>query len=133
MKQNIQYLKDAIRKNGMASQEDIEALLSQLNFKIPDDFLEFMRLTNGGDVEIGRNGYLILWKLDGLIKANKDYHIEEFAPNLFLYGSDGSGTAYAFDRRDSSYVKVPFMDLDEDEAINCGKNFNEFIEHLVSE
>ena len=46
---------------------------------------------------IGANAYVIFWKIGELTEVNKAYRVSEYAPGLFVFGSDDGGEAYAFD------------------------------------
>ncbi|MBA3425736.1 MAG: hypothetical protein ACR2HO_11525 [Rubrobacteraceae bacterium] len=58
--------------------------------------------------------------------------MEEFAPGLMLFGTDGGLEAYGFDTRDGriSVVTIPFVPMDWREAIPCGRTFTELLERL---
>src|ERR1700733_13032938 len=69
---------------------------SHLKFRLPADYIQFLERMNGGEGFVGRN-YLKAWSVEDLILYNKDYHVEERAPGLFLFGSSGCGEAFGFD------------------------------------
>jgi hypothetical protein len=49
-----------------------------------------------------------------LLELNKDYQVDEYAPGLFFFGSNGGGEAFAFDLRTAArpVVAVPFVGMD---------------------
>jgi hypothetical protein len=67
-----------------------------------------------------------------LIQNNKNYHVDDVAPELFLFGSSGGGEAFAFDTRSSPppIVAVPFIVMCLEDAIVIAPNFNTFLQHL---
>src|ERR1044072_7362040 len=69
---------------------------SESGLRLPDDYARFLQQTNGGEGFLG-NAYVILWRVEELIEMNKAYEVTEYAPGLFLFGSDGGGEAFAFD------------------------------------
>src|SRR5437870_4273516 len=73
-----------------------------LNFKLPKDYLEFMEISNGGEGFIGENSYLSLWKIENLVDWNGKYDVDTYAPGYFIFASNGGGTAYAFNKENSS-------------------------------
>ena len=85
--------------NTPASQIAITDFEKYSNFKLPKDYVEFLKETNGGEGFVGENSYVIFWPLEKLLEYNKAYNVQEYAPGLFLIGSDGGGEAYAFDMR----------------------------------
>ena len=47
--------------------------------------------------------YVVAWRVEDLSKENRNDMVEEFAPELFLFGSNGASEVFAFDTR-----KLPF-------------------------
>jgi hypothetical protein len=116
--------------NPPASTADIERFEEESRFKLPRDYAEFMQLSNGGGGFIGPNAYIILWQLGDLAEMNKAYHVEEYAPGLFIFGSDGGGEAFAFDARTSALpiVSVPFVGMELSRARVIAPTFGGFLE-----
>jgi hypothetical protein len=83
---------------------------SDLKFRLPAEYVQFLEQMNGGEGFIGEN-YLRVWPIEDLIQNNKNYHVDEVAPELFLFGSSGGGEAFAFGTRSSPppIVAVPFI------------------------
>ena len=104
---------------------------SHLKFRLPPDYVQFLEQTNGGEGFVGAN-YLRAWPVEDLIQYNKDYHVEERVPGLFLFGSSGGGEAFAFDTRSPPplIVAVPFIVLNLEDAIVIAPNFIAFLQHL---
>lgn len=98
---------------------------------LPNEYMKFIEEINGGEGFVGSN-YIILWRIEELAKMNIDYQVQEYAPGLFLFGSDGGGEAFAFDMRSPSkpIVSVPFVGLDTSLARPYALNFIEFLEKL---
>ncbi|MNT72535.1 hypothetical protein D3C72_2111440 [compost metagenome] len=105
-------------------------MTSQIDFSLPQEFLLFLNEFNGGEGFVGENSYVILWKTSDLIEFNHGYMVNEFAPELFLIGSDGGGTAYAIRKIDGTFVQVPFIGMSIEESEKCGDDFKEFLEYL---
>jgi hypothetical protein len=100
-------------------------------FRLPEHYVQFLQQMNGGEGFIGSKAYLILWPVEELLPMNKAYEVGEYAPDLFLFGSNGGGEAYAFDRHSNdSIVVVPFVGMDSRLAQYQAATFTEFIEHL---
>jgi len=122
--------KNITRKKG-ANNDVIKNTSSQLDFILPDDYLEFIHESNGGEGIIGKMQYLSLWEIEELTKLNKDYDTEIYAPGYFIFGSDGGGTAYAFDKTNGNIVSFQFIGMVmEDEPKLWGNNFTVFLENL---
>jgi hypothetical protein len=120
------------RGNAPASAAEIEQVEADVGFRLPADYGSFLRHVNGGEGFIGPNAYIIFWKLGELAEMNRAYQVPEFAPGLFIFGSDGGGEAYAFDVRTSAMpiVSVPFVGMDLSLVRVIAATFNDFLEVL---
>jgi hypothetical protein len=100
-------------------------------FRLPDDYAQFLQQTNGGEGFVG-NAYVILWRAEELLEMNKAYQVTEYAPGLFLFGSDGGGEAFAFDTRSDAnpIVTVPFVGMELKLARSVAHSFEAFLEEL---
>lgn len=109
----------------------IVAFEVEAGFALPSGYAHFLKKSNGGWGEIGEH-YAQLWGVEELLKMNAGYQVEEYAPGLFLFGSDGGGEAFAFDRQRPGLpiVMVPFIPLRRDEAVDIAPTFDEFLERL---
>lgn len=130
MDATIEQLLHKLNRNEKPNDNDVLKLTSQIDFSLPQDFLLFLNEFNGGEGFVGENSYLILWKTGDLIEFNHGYMVNEFAPELFLIGSDGAGTAYAIRKIDGAFVQVPFIGMSIEESEKCGDNFKDFLEYL---
>jgi hypothetical protein len=117
--------------NPPASYDAVARCQSKLRFLLPADYVQFLEQMNGGEGFVGKN-YLRAWPVEDLIQFNKDYLVDEAAPELFLFGSSGGGEAFAFDTRSSPppIVAVPFIIISLEDAIVIASNFNLFLQHL---
>lgn len=95
----------------------------------PDDYLAFMRKSNGAEGAVGATGYLQLWPLDQLATWNEAYAVDEFASGIVLFGSDGGNEAYAFVQDDDRVriVGVPLIGMSWNDAVVLGESFREFL------
>jgi SMI1/KNR4 family protein SUKH-1 len=102
------------KPNAPASKQALNDLRTALPKTLPSGYMAFLERANGGEGFIGER-YAQLWRAEELIEVNRSYHVAEFAPNLFLIGSDGGGEAYAFDisTNDSTLFVVPLIGMPE--------------------
>jgi hypothetical protein len=114
-----------------ASRDAVARCQSNLWFLLPADYVQFLAQMNGGEGFVGEN-YLMAWSVEDLIQHNKDYHVEQCTPGLFLFGSSGGGEAFAFDVRSTPpvIVAVPFIVLNLEDAIVIAPSFTAFLQHL---
>jgi|SRR5215472_16113009 len=110
----------------------LHAFQQEAGFHLPQDYVEFLQRTNGGEGLIGQNAYVILWPVEDLLEMNRAYQVNEYAPGLFIFGSDGGGEAFAFDRRSEKMpvVSVPFVGMDPSLIQPLGSGFQLFLEEL---
>ena len=73
--------------------------------------------------------YVIFWGAGQLAEMNQGYDVQEYAPGLLLFGSDGGGEAYGFDTRQTPWVigQVPFVGMAREEFWKMGSSFLEFL------
>jgi hypothetical protein len=119
--------------NAPAATEDIAATERSLQKSLPVDFCEFLQVSNGGEGAIGES-YLMLWTVEELGEYNEAYQVDEYAPGLLLFGSDGGGEGYAFDMRTSSpsIVMIPFVGMSLKYAKMVAPTFVAFLKKLRS-
>ena len=117
--------------NEPADRASIHAVEEQLNFKFPEEYLNFLLFADGGEGSIGEV-YLNLWRVEELIEDNEGYNVDEFAPGLLIIGSDGGDTAFCIDTRSSEkpLVSIPFIGMDLDEIEKISNDFTGFIKSL---
>lgn len=100
---------------------------------LPDEYVKFLQLTNGGEGFVG-NSYVIFWRVGELFEMNKAYEVAEYVPGLLLFGSDGGGEAYAFDMHsdEKPIVSVPFVGMELNLARRMAPNFQAFLHELFA-
>ncbi len=117
----------AIDKNKPPENDDLQSFLSKVNIVLPNGFIEFYKGANGGNIT-SENAYTILWPLTDLIKLNNNYNVDKYAPDFFIFGSDGGDTAFAIEKSTGHIFELPFIGMSKEEAIFINKNFDQFIE-----
>ena len=116
-----------------ANREEIDRVQQQLSLHLPESYIEFMLARNGGEGFIGES-YLALWRMEDLIAMNSAYHATEFAPKLFLFGSNGGDEAFGFDTHPESraIVSIPFIPMDILDAKVVAPDFEAFLSTLFT-
>jgi len=119
-------------RNAPASVATLMEAERQLGVRLPLEYTEFLKKTDGGEGFIGSTAYVILWPLSELGVMNQAYEIQKYVPGLLIFGSDGGGEMFGFDTRSSQWaiVRVPFVGMTWDLAQTLGTTFNEFLERL---
>ena len=119
--------------NPPVSIEAIRQFEGESGMSLREDYAAFLMHSNGGEGFIGK-GYASLWRLEDLAGKNRSYRVADYAPGLYLFGSDGGGEAFAFDMRSKErpIVRVPFVPLDLKEVQVLAPTFEGFLEALRS-
>jgi hypothetical protein len=107
-------------------------MAATLNVQLPDDYVDFMRFSNGAEGSVGES-YLVVWPVDEIVDLNQTYRVDDFAPGLVLFGGDGGNTGYAFDKRSAPprIVEVPLIGMDVNATEYCGASFVEFLRYVA--
>lgn len=117
-----------------ASDDLVWQVEDALRVQLPSDYVAFVKESNGAEGPLSESAYVALWRVDELREANEDYGVEDFAPGLLLFGSDGGDTAYAFDTTDDmAVVAVPFMGMSRDELRPIAPTFSQFVERFFGD
>jgi len=128
---DIQRFLERFNRRPGASDITIAEAEEQLGLKLPADYVQFLKLTNGGEGFVG-GGYAILWPVEELHSTNQGYEFAKYLPGFLSIGSNGGGEAYGFDTRDPLWpiVQAPFIGGGWNDAWPLGKSFNSFLEKL---
>jgi hypothetical protein len=94
------------------TEEAIQNLVVNQQIRLPDDYLEFLRFSNGYEGPIGEGSHLILWHIEEVPVLNEDYKADEDIKCLILIGSDGGGTALGIDTRASNPEEMEYVTFD---------------------
>jgi len=129
MKESLDTLLKQMELAEPASQQQIKAVQQRVGFHFPQDYTDFLLFSNGAEGPIGEHGYLQLWALEDLEAYNQGYAVQEFAPGIFLFGSDGGGEAFGFDLRDPGMpvIRIPFIPMKTDLAVQMALTFIQFL------
>jgi hypothetical protein len=124
-------LLDGLNLQTAATDSSIVECEKQLGKSLPREYVEFLKMSNGGEGFLG-NSYVILWRIEDLFTLNRAYEVSKYIPGLLIFGSNGGGEAYGFDTRNSQWpiVEVPFVGMDWDLALPRGRSFTHFLQYL---
>lgn len=127
-KENGDLLLSRFAANPPADDNEIAKVQQTLKFRLPESYVSFMLMRNGGEGFIGKS-YLVLWKIEDLISMNVAYRVAEFAPGLFLFGSNGGDDAFGFDVRSNTceIVSIPFVAMEIEDARAVASDFETFL------
>lgn len=116
-----------------ASEDAIARLVADAECELPRDYLEFLRVSNGGCGEIPVQPWCFdrLWKAEDLVTFNCDYEVERYCPGFFGIGGSGGGEMFAFDMRNLQpwpVVVIPFIGMEAAAALQIALDFRSFVE-----
>jgi hypothetical protein len=128
----IEILLKDFKRHPAASDATIADSEKKLGAAFPAEYVEFLKLGNGGEGFVGKNAYVMLWRVEELAPMNQAYEAEKYAPGLLIFGSDGGDEAFGFDTRGARWevVRVPFVGTNWRSAQPMGKTFNAFLKRL---
>jgi hypothetical protein len=117
-----------------ATENYLNQIMSEIGYRLPDDYLDFMQETNGYNGEVGAKGYVCIWSAEEIVPTNRANNCHEFIPGLVLFASNEGSEYYAFDMRvsPSKVVMIPMIPLELKEAKEVGSSFIEFLRRLAN-
>jgi hypothetical protein len=126
--------RDMVRQPGASSQHlnELRDFFNSINFSPPDDYVEFMKESNGAEGNVGKKAYLAIYSVQEMREHNALSQVLE--PQLLFFGSNRGGEGYAFDlsRADKQIIAIAQEDLDRTYANDMGTSLLEFLEGLDS-
>ena len=116
-----------------ATKAAVDDLVARLGYDLPDDYLQFMRTSNGAEGAMSESSYLVIWPVEEVISLNEANAVQDFATQLLLFGSDSGSRGYAFDIG-SPGMPIVSVDLILTEVIEqMGSNLSEFFQMLAGD
>ncbi len=134
MNEDLNKFISQMNKKPGRSMLELQKAELELGIKFPELYTRFLLQSNGAIGAIGES-YLELWSLEDIKTFNSAYKVDEYAPHLILFGSDGGDMAYAFDRRFTPMpiVETPFIGMGLEKVKTCGQTFLEFLEYMYKQ
>jgi hypothetical protein len=112
-----------------------KVIQDKIDFKIPDDYQEYLINYTGFENHIGTE-YVVIWDLVELMEFNTDYEVFELMQNGLGIGSNGSSEMIVLKKIDNNKFKIlliPYLDLDEEDTyIEIGDSFLDLFYRLES-
>lgn len=112
------------------SSMELRKILLQIS-ELPLDYVDFMSSYNGGVGFVGdSDNYLDLWTAENVNNLNPYFPNEEFAKQVIIIGSNGSGTLYGFDLIEKWFFETDEYEMDRASVTKCGNTFLDLIKYL---
>jgi hypothetical protein len=121
-------------RNPPAATDAIQDLVSECAIDLPDEYLEFLRFSNGGEGELGvEPGWFQIWPAEQVLELNKVYEVDTNVPGFFAFGSNGGGEMLVFDVRSKqpwSIAMIPFIPMQSDMVKTIALDFEAFVRQM---
>jgi hypothetical protein len=116
-----------------AEESEIEQLIRTSPVQLPEDYLDFLRLSNGGSgpLEISPLWFYI-WGAREVVQNNMAYEREIFYPDLYLFGAC-DGNLFGFNllsRFPWRLIAIDFLDSKRECVDDLGTDFMQFARSL---
>jgi hypothetical protein len=113
-----------------ATEPALRALQAEARTELPDDYIAFLRWSNGAEGEIGPN-YIVIWSAEEI--EQDPYPWEEVIPGILFITSDGAEAVFGFDTR---VHPMPIVishqdDLDLSGLVLLAPSFSAFLTFLA--
>lgn len=135
----LEYFTEIYKRKPMVKQSQINEMGMWLKnnlfpiSKLPDDYLELLRESNGGDFRKGEAEYQMFSLLE-VIEYYEMYNFSDFMPYALPFAMDGCGEFYLFNMRwnDGGVYKVHSCDMGWNSG-QCRLIANSFRECVIQE
>ena len=112
-----------------ANDAEIAELISFIDFDLPDEYLELLRFSNGGEGELALPPrWFLLYEIKEAINSRNDEFHRSMFPNFLFFGSNGGLEMIAFDL---TKITNPIVMVDpiagQGSAVEIAPNIGEFI------
>jgi len=113
----------------------LDRLSDYAGVALPEDYVEFLRFSNGVRGDFGPRYWLELWPAEDVPRLNTVYAKTNRADGALLIGTDGGGTAFAIDTRPRrpglfEYVQFGFPLLEWGEEEHRAPSLRALFNHL---
>lgn len=126
---------EGVEGNQGDSAAGYRSYLTGRHLALPLDLEELLQDYDGAIIR--RPGlYVHIWSADELASLNAAYAVDEFAPGLVLFGSDGGNVAFALchgDSEDTAVATVPLVGISRDETLVVGSSLGDLLQHLAAQ
>lgn len=111
-----------------APQQTISCLSTDCARPLPQDYLDYLHWSNGGEGTIAGR-YVSCWPAEEILDLNRDYEIPQHLPDCLAFATDGGSDAYLFDFRthEPGVICVALGDLSYAEAVTVAPSFRRFL------
>lgn len=107
--------------------DEPEKMIYEFNgYKLPEDYIEFMKKHNGGEGNIGKDSYGQFLQIEELQQYYDDYELSSRLPNCFAFGTDLGGNHWCYNFETKQYFALDAI-CNYDDAYCFAKSLEEFL------
>lgn len=114
-----------------ASERAVRDVEAELHVVLPPEYKAFLLEHDGGEGFIG-DEYLAIWSIGNIVRFNREYEVDVYAPGLVMFGSNGGGDGFAFDARMTPWpvLRVDFVGMSLESSSRVADSFGAFLKVL---
>lgn len=121
--------------NAPVGQAAVAQLEQHLGMQLPEEYLRILTYSNGLEGWISDKTYLVLWRVEELLRNNESVEAPRLIPGILLIGTAGDGEVIALDMRDGRdtygcFFLLATSPLDWEDAEPLGCTVEEAFEKL---
>jgi hypothetical protein len=95
-----------------ADEAEIQQLIRECHLQLPDEYLDLLRFTNGGETELALPPRLFVpYEVEYVLELLRDKPFDEIHDSFFIIGGNGGLETIAFDLRSKPPYPVVMIDL----------------------
>lgn len=128
------FEQNSFSKRSAPPRTDIAFIETTFGFNLPHDYIFYLLNYVGFEDFVGKE-YVRLWDMDELVEMNKGYQVQKYIPSMFGIGGNGGGEMIALEYKETDLARVvliPFIVMIEEDAIEIGNSFTDFLSRLQS-
>lgn len=115
-----------------ASEEAIQRLAKGAGVPLPEEYLDFLRFSDGGEGELGIYPWWFrLYPAEEVLDANRDYSYGlDDLPGYFVFGNNGGLELYVFNTNEEAPGRVYMVDnisMTQEDVQLCAPDFLAFV------
>ncbi|MDQ1803096.1 hypothetical protein RAH57_03805 [Chryseobacterium sp. CKR4-1] len=96
------------------------------------DYLTYIKALEDNE-KFSENGYIELFPFDELDEINEEYQVASHVPNFVTIGTNGAGVGIFFNKNNNRIYSIPFVGMEEKDAVLLADSFTEFIYKFENE
>ena len=110
-----------------------ELITEVCGMSLPEEYLSFMCLHDGGEGPLGENNYGCFYPLHELESVNEEYDVQNSWPGWIVIGSDLGGELWAYNPEKQIYCQIDSCNTAPDTFSTISGSFEAFLNRMDEE